>query len=91
MNIEPATLICLKEAAKLVPSHQAGKCINIQTLARWCQLGKLPAVKRNGYWFVRPEDLEQLYQPHRALDLSPPRVGIPAHVRERLARHGLYV
>lgn len=89
MSIQPATLICLREAAALIPSTRPGRGIHIQTLARWCQSGRLPAVKRNGYWFVRPEDLELLHRPYVSRQLEPARRTVPAHVMERLRAMGV--
>ena len=84
----PSTLLCLREAAKLLPSTRPGRCINIQTLARWCQTGKIRAVKRNGFWFVRPEDLDAIHRPFTPVQIEPQRRTVPAHVLAKLREMG---
>ncbi len=89
-KIEPATLLCLREAAKLIPSAtRPGHGIHIQRLARWCQTGRIRAVKRGRFWFVRPEDIEALYKPHAVQKLEPVRREVPAHVVARLRAMGV--
>lgn len=55
--------VSLSQAAKLLPSPRAGKRTHISTLWRWVLSGKLPAVKRGRYYFVRVCDLEQMSRP----------------------------
>lgn len=88
-NIQPATLICLRAAVDLLPSTRPGRPINIQTLARWCQLGKVRAVKRNGFWFVRPEDLEAMHRPYQPMQIEPQTRAVPAHVLAKLRDMGV--
>jgi excisionase family DNA binding protein len=53
----------VKEAAKHLPSHKPGKHINPATVYRWIFDGKLPAVKRGRYYFVRLADLQAMMVP----------------------------
>lgn len=80
-------LICLRDAAKRLPSHHAGKRVHMATLYRWIASGRLPAVRRGRWWFVRPEDLDALAVPYRHVTL--PRAGrpSPAWVQDYLRKH----
>lgn len=66
MNGEPNAwdgYVSLAEAATLVPSPRLGKQTNVCTLHRWVNSGKLAAVRRGRWYFVRVSDLEAMMQP----------------------------
>lgn len=65
-------LICLREAAKRLPSHRPGKRVHLATLYRWIFEGRLPAVRRGRWWFVRPQDLDGLTTAVRPVQLAKP-------------------
>lgn len=69
--------ISLSEAARRLPSPRAGKRTHISTLWRWVLSGKLPAVRRGRWYFVRVCDLEAMSQPvkiRRLVARTPPAV-----------------
>jgi hypothetical protein len=53
----------LAEAARRTPSNKPGKHMDRETLVRWILSGKLPAMRRGRYYFVRMSDLAALMQP----------------------------
>jgi hypothetical protein len=56
----PDDLLPLSEAAALIPSHRAGKRVHPVTLLRFIKSGRLPAVRRGVWYFVRRADVERL-------------------------------
>lgn len=57
MEIDPARLYPFAEAARLLPSNQAGKHCHLQSLHRWRRQGRLAAVRRGPWWFVWGSEL----------------------------------
>jgi excisionase family DNA binding protein len=55
--------VCLADAAKLLPSHRPGRHVHLSTLYRWIESGRLPAVRRGRWFFVRRRDLAALSKP----------------------------
>lgn len=80
-------LIHVTQAAKLLPSHKPGRRVHVHTIYRWIREGKLPAVKRGRFFFVRRCDILAMAKP-----VAPPSVcrgptpRTPAWVHEQLKR-----
>ncbi len=66
----------LKEACNKLRSHRTGKRVHLATARRWIRTGKLPAVRRGRWFFVRLADLAAMMQPaevQKPLPVSTPR------------------
>lgn len=61
-DINPQGVYSLGEAAKLLPSTRAGRCVHVRTLYRWMERGHLKANRQpNGYgWYVSGAELLRL-------------------------------
>lgn len=59
----PTDLICLREAASLLPGIRPGKRMHLATLFRWCQEGKLPSWRIASRWFVSKADVLAMAKP----------------------------
>ncbi len=58
MEIDPNDVYSISEAARLIPSCQAGKVLNLATLHRWRAQGKLKAQRSPGRgWYVFGSEL----------------------------------
>jgi hypothetical protein len=64
VEIDPYRLYPFAEAARLIPSCQAGKRLNLKTLHRWRLAGKVKAVARESrdrrYWFLPGHEVARL-------------------------------
>lgn len=82
-------LLSLTEAAKLLPSCRAGKRVHVATLYRWVLSGRLPAVKRGRYYFVRRADLDAMARPveRPCLEIPPRRPSVNANTQEEALRY----
>lgn len=84
----PDDLLCLKDAAKLVPSpHGGGRGVHQNTLKRWIFSGRLRHWKIGPYLLVRKADLMDLIKP--AEKPAPPPPPVLSRTDEILKRHGL--
>ena len=59
----PDDLLTLAEARDLVPSPRPGCRTHLATLYRWVLSGRLPAVRRGRWYFVRRADLLKIATP----------------------------
>jgi hypothetical protein len=93
---EEDRLVSLSEACRMIVSPRPGKKTHLSTIYRWILDGRLPAVRRGRWWFVRVSDIMRLNveftaRPRASLPIATTRQERAAQkwTDETLARFGL--
>ena len=77
-KIDPDKLYSFAEAARLLPSCQAGKTLTVRTLHNWRRRGQLAAQARPSgrllYWFVWGAELVRLIGGQPRVVRTPPEL-----------------
>lgn len=62
----PSDLLCLRDAAKLLPSSRAGKRVHASTLYRWIIEKRIRGFRLGRYWYVSRQEVLSLFRPGQA-------------------------